>query len=307
MKHSQTILAAALLLGSLMPTKAWAICMSEDTVAMDAFLATITAAEDAFRNVEEVEFMRLSGEVHNTVECVDEGFSLKQAARVHRLMAMRCFASGDIPCTEAEFRAARERDADHSFEQMGLGMGHPLQAHFNQAESVERGAKLTPVVSGGGHHLVDGVEGAVWYQGLPAILQHYCVPAGADEAILCETTYLRAGQDLPAWAVAPELPPPPVVQRSDGFWTKPWFYYAASGTLAAAAGGTYLASNSARSTYQDPSTPTGDLAGLESRTNGLGTTSVVLAGAAGAVLVPAITIQFGKKGNTSDSALSYNP
>jgi hypothetical protein len=304
-KLSNLIIAVALLIG-FFPATAGATTCDQSTTNAD-IISVAAEGEVAYAEQRTQDLQKIFPRAVSTVECLGEKLDPKAAAAFHRLMAFSHLFARDPEALKAELAAARRLDGDYSYSELVDGAtNHPLANFYEQAATFEAGEATMLRVADGSHN-VGGVSGAPWFANLPGVIQAFRQPDGADEEVLWKTIYVRRGQDLPAWAVAPELPPPPVVQRSDGFWTKPWFYYAASGTFAAAAGGTYLASNSARSSYQDPSTPTGELAGLESRTNGLGTTSVVLAGAAGAVLVPAITIQFGKKDNTSDSALSYNP
>jgi hypothetical protein len=298
------ILIVALLIG-LSPASAWA-ADCEQTTSNDDIIRVAAEGEVAYAEQRSSDLQMIFPRAVDIVECLGEKLDPTAAAAFHRLMAISHLFARDSDALKAELSAARRLDGDYSYDVLVGGVSnHPLSNFYEQAATFQPEGATTLRVANGSHN-VGGIPAAPWFTNLPGVIQAFRQTDGTDDEVLWKTAYIRAGQDLPAWAVAPELPPAPVVRRG-GLMTKPWFYYATSGALAAAAGGTYMASNSARNSYQDPSTPSGDLTGLESRTNGLGTTSVILFSAAGVALVPAITFHFGgKKGDKPSAELTYN-
>jgi hypothetical protein len=125
--------------------------------------------------------------------------AVREAASFHRLLAMDGFAHHDFATALAEFHAARRLEPGYAIPDSVAPAGHPLVSLYEAALQAGEG-DLEPVQAAtGGWILVDGVRGAARPNKISVILQRFDA-LGKIEA----STFLRAGDPLPAWAVPPK-------------------------------------------------------------------------------------------------------
>lgn len=292
----------------LFASKAHAACMQAEPMPSSEIMELVAQAEQAFRDADEDGVRTLGARVEDSIECTEHVFTNQEAARIYRFLGMLYFMRDQPERAKLVFAASKNIDVDHSFEQMGIGSGHPLQTQFEEASEVDKGSLVTVRMSEGEHHFLDGTPGASWYENLPGLLHRFCVPEGHTDPMLCETEFIEPGEDLPAWAqVAPAVtvPTQPLVPPArNSFFTKPGVQWTAAGLLVAGAGVSCASAVGAHNNFLDPSTPMNDLSGLETRAN-VSTASCATLGALAVVPTTfALKFTFGRSSSDEPTELT---
>lgn len=254
------------------------------------------------------------------VECLGEPIEPQVAASVHRIMAVSSYMARNKEMTLASLASARAAHGDFSYQRaLEDTSGHPLELLYNQAADFDAGVPTLPVFAGG-YTRVDGARNMPVFAGRPAILQAITVSENPDDDTVHETVvhtvFVEVGEMLPDWARSIQLPTEPlepVTRNGSGLLKRPGVYYGVAGALLAGGVTSAVISQRAHNAYNDPSTPNGNLAGLESQTNNWGTASAVLLGAAAVPGGLGVTITFTgrnkEKGMSPDTEtdLASNP
>lgn len=168
------------------------------TTAAD-FATAAQAGEAAFAAIDMEALAASKDKAAAALACLGEPVAVKQAASFHRLLAMDGFAHHDFTAALAEFHAARRLEPGYAIPADVAPAGHPLVSLYEAALQAGEG-DLEPVqASSGGWILVDGVRGAARPNKISVILQRFDA-VGKIEA----STFLRAGEPLPTWAVPPK-------------------------------------------------------------------------------------------------------
>ncbi|MBI4435322.1 hypothetical protein HY630_01490 [Candidatus Uhrbacteria bacterium] len=242
-------------------------------------------AEQAFAALDAEALLTQASLVRTQIlPCVDEPLTKEDAAAFHRLMAMEAFIGGNYTRAKQELHASLLLQPGYAFPEDVAGEGHPLLALYKAAETMPDGDGEKIYPPPGGYVLVGGVRNSARYSLTPVIIQVYQVVEEVDT--LRETRYVQPGEATPNWSGnafgltaqdlginLDELQRPRVLRDP-----RPWFV--ASGIAAAVGGVLYGVAMSQKDLYQDPNTADGDLAGLQSRANALGTVSLISGGTA---------------------------
>ena len=163
------------------------------------FAAAAQAGETAFADLDMEALSSAKDRAGAALACLREPVAVKQAAAFHRLLAMAGFANHDFTTALAEFHAARRLEPGYAIPATVAPPGHPLVSLYDAALQAGEG-DLEPVqAAAGGWILVDGVRGAARPNKISVILQRFDA-LGQIEA----STFLGAGDPLPAWAVPPK-------------------------------------------------------------------------------------------------------
>jgi hypothetical protein len=278
---------AVMVLVSLMSKNVLAAC--DVQVSAKAFLEVVMAGEVAFADMDDTELLVSSTKARNMLPCLNEVLSSFQEAAFHRLMAYEAFFNDNEGRTVAELHASRLLDGGYVFPEEVASEGHPLLRYYAEAASVDPGAPEEVLAPKDGYVFVGGIRNGRHYSNTSVIVHVFKPIEDGGEPTLSETRYIQPGEEMPQWGenlsvmVMPSGPSP---------FKQPKMYSITSGALAALAGGAIVGALSKRNAFADPSTPDGQLRGLESGANSLATTGLVLGGAAVAVGLTAVTIKF---------------
>jgi hypothetical protein len=255
--------------------------------------ATISQASDAaraaFAATQLEAFEAATASLKALLPCMIEPIDPTVAAEAHRMLGLDAFVGRRSAAAEQAFAAARSVAPEYSWPEDLVPWGHPILSVY-QSLPIEQGRFATLPAPPAGWVYLDGRPSEPRPLDWPTILQ----VSDAEGAIQL-TVYLWPEQPLPAYAsiaaasalptatpleeaIDPVLVPATstTVRRGPRGWA-----LATAGGAVVASGTLYLLAAHSASAYWDPATPTGDLAALRGRTNGL----VLASAGAGALAI----------------------
>ncbi|MDG1480636.1 MAG: hypothetical protein P8R54_13660 [Myxococcota bacterium] len=234
----------------------------------------ISLGEVAFKNMDEELFRQVHDEIQLLVPCMSTPFNAAQATSFWRLSALAAFLSRDEDTVLTAFKSVIEISPGYMLPESIAPMGHPLQELFAQA--MEGSTSLDDVLPTprSGQVYVDGIASLSVPLSRPYLFQ---MTDESEQVVISQR--VQAGQRPPGYATdrARSVNVPLAVT---------------AGISGAIAGGSWYLATSREDTFWDPSTPTGELSGLQRQANTLGTVAlsagvVTLGSGAAAVFVGA--------------------
>lgn len=233
---------------------------------------TVEDAESAFAQLDIVAFRAATDRANTDVKCLREVVPRPLAARLHRLEGLRWWADGDLARAHASFASAHAIEPATTFPEAMVPPGHPVLAEYAAATALP--ATTTPVPAPSGATL--------WFDGRAqdARPEAHATLAQlvADQGEVRASALLWPGEPLFPYEVEVPRPKGPNLPLAVGAGVG----LAASAVCLGLAAASY-------DTFHDPSTPAGELAGLQATTNtlyvsGVGVGVLALGAGAGAVL-----------------------
>lgn len=222
----------------------------------------IAEAEHTFASLEVDAFKQATDRLRDLLPCLEDPLTRQLAADVHRWLGVRAFGDRD-PEASAAFAAARSIDPDHRFPPSMVPPGNPLLDAWAEIDLGVRTVALAPPPAAGSLQF-DARTTLERPVSWPTLFQRL----DADGAVV-ETAWLRPDDPLPAYPVAPLLPPVALEPRR----RTPLLVGAV--VAGVVTGVTYGLAGASHAAFEDPSTPPRDLGPLRDRTNGLVIASVV--------------------------------
>jgi hypothetical protein len=181
----------ALLLSSL----AAAACDAPtDASALQAYL---TAADQAYEQLDIPRFKSNAETAANAAPCLDEPLTPDLAGSMHRVAGMLAFVERDPDLAEQRFAAARVATPDYAFPTTMVPDGHPLRTHY-AAIDLSKVPVLPVVPTNDGAILLDGRPSLKRRDGLPVYFQRL-----DRDAVVTTTRLLSGSAPLPDYPKAP--------------------------------------------------------------------------------------------------------
>lgn len=220
--------------------------------------AAAPTAQLAMASLDSDGFAKAVADARDSLPCLAQPLTPLDAASYHGLMALAAFADGDEDAAQLSFAAAIVATPDFRLPAMIAPEGGDLDALLGYARALDT-SETVALAPYDGVLLVDGSRAFLRPVHRPYILQ-LVGPRGDVRA----TYYLLGSDPVPAYD------PPPTLGRRllPEFRPRPSAPFAvAAGATALAAGGMYWLGAESHARYMDPTTPYGDLPGLQTRTN----------------------------------------
>jgi|GEM_PF-1027143 len=264
----------------LIPQVARAAC--EKPTSAHELAEAWSVAQEAFAKMDTASLLTQASLARTQIlPCMGEALPKQGTAAFHRLMALEAFINGDDGRTVRELHASLLLEPGYEFAIEVVDASHPLRDLYEVALTADdgEGEKIYPPP--GGYVLVGGVRNAARYSQTPVIMQVF----DATQT-LRETRYVQPGEASPNWSgnafglTAEDIGINLDELRRPRTPTDPRPWFVAAGVSAIIGGVLYAVAMQQKSLYQDPTTLDEDLAGLQSRANGLGTASLLLGGTA---------------------------
>lgn len=276
-------LALLALCTMMLPQVAMAMC--EESTQVSQLSEAGTKAEQAFAELDAEGLLTQASLARAQIlPCVGQALTKQDASAFHRLMAMEAFIAEDYTRAKRELHASLLLEPGYTFPADVAGEGHPLLTLYKEAEMLADGDGEKIYPPPGGYVLVGGVRNAARYSLTPVIIQVFQTVEEVDT--LRETRYVQPGEATPNWSgnafglTAEDLGIDLEDLRRPSILKDPRPWYGVAIASAVVSGVCYGIAMQQKGVYQDPSTPDGELAGLENRVNGLGTASLISAGVA---------------------------
>ncbi len=232
---------------------------------------TLEDAEAAFASLDIVAFRAATDRANADVRCLTEVAPRPMVARLHRLQGLRWWADGDLARARASFSAALAIEPAFSFPEALVPAGHPVLAEFEASAALADSTVAVPAPAGA----------ALWFDGRSQDARPEAratlAQLVADEGAVRASALLWPGEPLFPYAVEERRPKGPNLPLAVGAGVS----LTASAVCLGLAAANY-------DTFHDPSTPAGELPGLQNTTNtlyvsGLGAGVLALGVGAGAV------------------------
>ncbi len=252
----------------------WTALLAATALACEALTSAaqvidhLGAAEAAWTQLDRTGFQLAYDDLTADLPCVRDPLTPADAAAIHRVEALDRFLAGDRDAAARAYSAAHLLEPGYTLPQAIAPDGNPLRAAWLE------GTQRSP---GPSRELDRPAEGALLIDGsrsLRRALERPVVFQRVDEhGRVADTAYLRPGDRLPPYrAYVPGGAPSqvPVAPRPTAH--RP--FVAIAGVAAAGSAGLWALSLQRADTFWDPTTPAGDLAGLQRQTNGLIVASV---------------------------------
>ncbi len=244
-----------------LPSTANAAC--DLPVGAEELHGALAAGEAAYGNDVDA-FVAAERRVSAAVPCLLQPLTPADAARVHRIVALRAYVERDPPRTVAAFAAARVAEPTYTLPLTLVPEGNPARADYVAVDvSAPKTLAVPPPTSGG--LLFDGSPGLARPQAWPTIVQ-VITP---DQSVAA-SAYVWPGDPLPLYATAATPKP---TKNAAG---RTLAFVGAGSALAA--GGVYLAAfvvaTDLRSNAGEMSREEGEV--LQDQANGLVLTSAGL-------------------------------
>jgi hypothetical protein len=221
-----------------------------------ALVQEVSSGDAAFAELDDTGFSSALARSLEMVPCLSETVTPGQAALFHKLHALGAFVDRDDAGAVAHFRSVVAASPGYKLPESLAPEGHPLRTHFAVAEgTIAVPEPLLPVPKDGTVH-VDGRRSTTAPLDRPFLYQRL---DGAGQVV--ESALLTSGQQVPAYDSAGKGGARRGVNVP---------LAATSGIAAVASGVLFLSARSSAAAFWDPTTPTGDLDTLRSRTNTLG-------------------------------------
>lgn len=214
----------------------------------------MSMGEAAYLNMEEDIFRQSWQSVQEMIPCLQEPIGTSQVIAYYRMNALYAFIERDEAEGVAAFRALLATAPQYSLSPSLAPENHPLQAWRTSAFESQSTLTSTIALPRNKTVWIDGEES----NGVVPTDRPYILQASDRDGNVAQSTRMQTGQ-------IPDMGAP---QRSipSSMWV--------SVGAAALAGGSYVLARQSESTFLNPATPTGDLAGLRGRTNALSALSI---------------------------------
>ena len=218
-----------------------------------ALAASLDSAEAAFNELDSQKLHKATEDAQSQADCLTAPIDAATAARLHRAVGLRAFVDGDQDSARLSFAAARAADPAFVFPEDVLPRNHPARALYDQASQVAPVAMPAAPPS----------SGTLEFDGAPSLSRPAAWPTVAvlvgDRGEAAHSAYLSPGEPLFPYSTGRAGP--------TARMNVPLAVTA--GVSLAAAGVLYGAARSSFDRFWDEATPTTELEGLQSRTNGL--------------------------------------
>lgn len=225
---------------------------------VSAISVDVSSAQLAMASLDVEAIGRSAADARQVLPCLAVAINPMEAAAYHGLMGLDSFVAGDEEASLLSFRSAISVMPDYRLPPIIAPAGGPLDAVLSAARTaVPSETKALPPFDG--IVLIDGSRAFVRPMGRPVIIQLV-----TKSGKVSETHYVGAPDDLPRWD-----PPPTAFQRIlPTVREKPSVPIGiAAASTAVCAGTLYALGGAWHEQYLDPSTPYGELDGLQTRTN----------------------------------------
>lgn len=230
-----------------------------ETTSARALVREVSAGDAAFAELDDEGFNAALARSLEMVPCLSDPVTPGQAALFHKLHALGAFVERDDAGAVSHFRSVVASAPGYKLPESLAPEGHPLRTHFAVAEgSTPVPEPLLPVPRDGVVH-IDGRRSTTAPLDRPFLYQRL---DGAGQVV--ESALLRSHQQVPEYVSVGRT-------GKDGARRGVTVPLAATSGIAAVASGVlFLSARGSAAAFWDPTTPTGDLDTLRSRTNTLG-------------------------------------
>ncbi len=226
--------------------------------------------------------------------CLSEAIPRTDAARYHRIQGLGAFIRRDGDAASQAFLAARSIQPDASLPSSLVPAGHPVQLLYTSLSLEEQTFGNLPEPAGS-YLLLDGRQESRRPLSHPIIFQRI-----ADTGTVQETAYLWPTDELPAFAVAPPMPVPPMTSTITEPVTEPippteaprgrGVVVVGTGVTAAATGALLVLNRGRQAHYYSDSITLGELGSAQQKVNRsglatLGAAALTVAGGAALIVV----------------------
>ena len=231
----------------------------------------LDAAEARYADLDLDGFLDATGDLEQSIRCLEAPIGAALAARSHRLRGLRAFVDQDEERAKLAFAAARAAEPGYAFPESMIPPGNPVLDLYG-AVPLSIGAATEAAEPLEGMLTFDGVRGDARPSAWPTVAQHVVGEAASTSAYLWPDDALF---DYPA--VAPPDPTP--AGRAAPEWGRAQTGLTAGAGVSALAGGAvYLLASRSSSAYNSDETDPGELDGLRDATN-LRQTAAIAGGA----------------------------
>jgi len=232
----------------LLVATAWADC-SATTADLQL---TMEDAEAAFSALDIAAFRAATDKANTDVRCLREVAPRPMVARLHRLEGLRWWADSDFARAHASFAAARAIEPGYAFPEAMVPTGHPVLVVYQESDPAIGGENPVPAPD----------QAVLWFDGRTSLDRP--VTRATLAQLVADQGDVRASALL--WPGEPLFPYQAAIPVKKG----PNLPLTIAAGASLAAGGVLLGLAAADyDTFHDPSTPAGDLPGLQASTNTL--------------------------------------
>ncbi|MEK7665460.1 MAG: hypothetical protein AAB337_01110 [Patescibacteria group bacterium] len=237
-------------------------------VAVTDLLATITAGETAFVQMDRDGIASSRDTAIGQINCLNEQIAMSDAARFHRLLALVAFVARDRDLVQSEFHVSNKLEPHYEFPEGIVPADHPVARLYEKAKVVELSGELQVVLAPiGGWATVDGVRTDTRLSSASAIIQIMNAHGVVVESSFVRPLDLLPKFDLTAYNMELVVPVPRGIFQGS---PTPWLI--ATGTSLLISGGLYTVGMIEKERFENTENPISDdeLSALRDTTNTLG-------------------------------------